>query len=104
MAKKLNSNPQIAYLQGKKEGYEMGGKETIQYARHFAVLALYNISHLYTRSEKQSNELVKAFFDEQERIYAEEFWGAPDTVRIAAEGVKRIYKELGIEVGGMDIG
>ena len=95
MAKKLNSKPQIAYQQGRKDGYIAGGRESMEFAKHFAALAIYNISHLYTRSEKKSKELVKAFCEEQERIYRNEFWHNNDQVLLAVDGVKKIYKEVG---------
>jgi len=95
MARKISGNPQIAYNQGLKEGYTAGGAEAIEYARHFAVLAIYNIVQNFVKSEKKQNEMVLAFCEEQNRIYGEEFFGNDDNVLIAAEGVKKIYKEIG---------
>ena len=95
MARKLTGNPWLDYEKGKKEGYIAGGKETIEYARHFAVLAIYNIVQNFVKSEKKQNEMVLAFCQEQNRIYAEEFFGNNDNVLLAAEGVKKIYKEIG---------
>ena len=99
MARKVSGNPQIAFKQGydlgKEEGYVAGGAEAIEYARHFAVLAIYNIVQNFVKSEKKQNEMVLAFCEEQNRIYGEEFFGNNDNVLIAAEGVKKIYKEIG---------
>ena len=99
MARKLSGNPQIAFKQGyergKEEGYLAGGTDAIEYARRFDVLAIYNIVQNFVKSEKKQNEMVLAFVKEQDRIYAEEFSGNNDNVLLAAEGVKKIYKEIG---------
>ncbi|MBQ8603885.1 MAG: hypothetical protein IJ410_03455 [Oscillospiraceae bacterium] len=126
MARKLSGNPRIAYEQGKREGYVAGGAEAVEYARHFAVLAIYNIVQNFVKSEKKQNEMqrsclngflsgtmrassptrrktracpasvvVLAFCEEQNRIYGEEFFGNDDNVLLAAEGVKKIYKQVG---------
>lgn len=99
MARKLSGNPRIAYEQGKREGYIAGGAEAIEYARHFAVLAIYNIVQNFVKSEKKQKEMVLAFCEEQNRIYGEEFYGNNDQVLLAAEGVKKIYKEVGFLEG-----
>ena len=95
MAKRISGNPQIAYEQGKREGYIAGGSEAIDIARNFTVLALYNIVQNFVKSEKKQKEMLLAFCEEQNRIYGEEFYGNDDNVLLAMEGVKKIYKEIG---------
>ena len=99
---KISRNPQIAYNQGvakgEHDGYIKGGAEAIQIARSFNVLALYNIVHNFVKSEKKQREMLKAYHEEQERIYMEEFSGNTDQVMLAMKGVEKIYKEIGIEL------
>ena len=103
MAKtRINPNPRIAFDQGVKKGleegynagYRDGGMQTITHARNFAALAIHNVAREYTRSEKKAWELIKAFCVEQERIYAEEFFGDEDKVMVAMAHVDRIYKKI----------
>lgn len=111
MARKLTGNSQIDYqngfLDGKNKGYNLGykegGEQAIIYARHFAVLPIYNIVQKYIKSEKKQLEMVKEYALEQNRIYGEEFWGDNDKVLLAMHGVKRIYKEVGLTDGGFEI-
>lgn len=100
---KLSRNPQIAYNQGRAEGYEKGyaagfsdgGEDCMNLARHFAALAVYNVARDYTRSDKKANELVLAFCEEQNRLYGDEFYNNTDNVLIAKNAVEKIYKEIG---------
>ena len=98
MARKISGNPQVAFMEGRNQGYKEAGYEALNYARHFAVLALYNIVQNFLPSEKKQRELLKAYCEEQERIYAKEFYGEPDNVLLAVEGVKKIYREIGYEL------
>ena len=106
MGKRINGNPQIAfnqgYTEGKKAGYLEGGAEAIEIARNFTVLALYNIVHEHIPSEKKQKALLLAFCEEQNRLYAEEFYGNNDNVLLAVEGVKKIYKEIGFMQEGTE--
>lgn len=100
---KISRNPQIAYNQGRAEGYEVGyaagykegGETCVDVARHFAALALYNITHNFVKSEKKQRELVLAFCEEQNRLYGDEFYNNTDNVLIAKNAVEKIYKEIG---------
>ena len=106
MARKISGNPRIAFDQGVKEGYNKGyrdgGMQTINHARNFAALALHNVASDFTRSEKKAWELIKAFCVEQERIYAEEFFGDEDKVMVAMAHVDRIYKKIDFLQGDKD--
>ncbi len=95
---KLSRNPQQAYLQGKIDGYRMGGSETIMIARHLSVIPIYNIVQKYVDDEELQNKMVLEYCQEHNRIYEREFFGDEDKVRTALSGVKRIYKEIGFEV------
>lgn len=105
-----NGNPEIAFQDGVKKGiekgyamgYKDGGLETINHARNFAALAIHNVASDYTRSEKKAWELIKAFCVEQERIYAEEFFGDEDKVMVAMAHVDRIYKKIDFLQGDKD--
>ena len=106
MARKISGHPRIAFDQGAKEGYNQGyrdgGFQTINHARNFAALAIHNVARDYTRSEKKAWELIKAFCVEQERIYAEEFFGDEDKVMVAMAHVDRIYKKIDFLQGDKD--
>lgn len=46
--------------------------------------------------------MIKAFCVEQERIYAEEFFGDEDKVMVAMAHVDRIYKKIDFLQGDKD--
>ena len=100
---KLSRNPQIAYNQGRAEGYEIGyaagykegGETCIDIARHFAVIPIYNVARDFTRSDIKAKELVLAFCEEQNRLYGDELYNNEDNVLIAKNAVDKIYKEIG---------
>lgn len=104
MARKLTGNPWKDYENGRKEGYLKGynagakehGEKSLLYARHFAILALYNMVQNFVEDEELQNKMVCAYAEEQDRIYAEEFYGNQDKALQALYGLKRIYKELGL--------
>ena len=119
MAKKFNRNriktkrvsPEVAvqnayrkgFEEGYNAGYKEGGEECIKIARHVAVLPLYNIVHEFVQSGRRQNMMVKQYAEEQNRIYVDEFFGDRDKVIIAMEGVKRIYKEVGLTGDEYDV-
>ena len=102
MARKMTGNPVVDCKNAYNAGYKEGGEQSIIYARHFAVLAIYNIVQNFVKSEKKQLEMVKEFVAEQNRIYGEEFYNDKDTVLRAMAGVERIYKEIGLTKDGYD--
>lgn len=100
MARKLTGNPQIDFKNGYKEGYTEGGKYCITLARHLAKLPLYNILDKYIEDEEKQLEFIREYAEEDDRLYADEFWAKPSKVRQALRGVQRIYAETGLDKKG----
>ena len=100
MARKLTGNCRIDYNNGYKEGYMAAGKECIVLARHLAKLPLYNIIEKYIDNEEKQLQAIIEYTEEDDRLYADEFWERPSKVRQALRGVQRIYKETGLDKRG----
>ncbi len=104
MARKLTGNSQIDYRNGREEGFIAGynagakefGEKAMLYSRHFAILALYNMVQNFVDDEELQNKMVIAYAEEQDRLYADEFYGDTDKVVQALYGLKRVYNELGL--------
>ena len=103
MGRKLTGNPYIDYKTGYNEGYEDGGKECIQIARHLEKLPLYNIIHKYVEDEEKQLEAIIEYTEEDDRLYGDEFWKEPEKVQQALRGVQRIYEETGLNKRGYNV-
>ena len=100
MARKLTGNPKIDYNNGFKDGYIAAGKRCITIARHLAKLPLYNILDKYIDDEEKQLQFIRDYAEEDDRLYADEFWEKPSKVRQALRGVQRIYAETGLDKKG----
>ena len=100
MARKLTGNPQKDYNNGLRDRYKIGGEKCITIARHLAKLPLYNIIEKYIDDEEKQRQFIRDYAEEDDRLYADEFWDKPSKVRQALRGVQRIYAETGLDKKG----
>ena len=111
MARRLTGNPMVDYENGYKKGYEKAyeeayreaGLKCIVLARHLAKLPLYNIAEEFVEDEEKQLQMIVRYAEEDDRLYADEFWNKPAKVRQALRGVKRIYEETGLNKRGYEI-
>ena len=94
--KRISGNPQIAYNQGYKNGYEEGVPHGFNFAGWMFLVALYNVSDGLVAQTKQP-KLAQAIEDEMNRLFNQEIMLDLDKAEVVKAHAAEIRKKWGMK-------